>query len=52
LYDGTQPDFTDFTPGRIFTEEEVYTDIDSPENWTHWGAVTSLWSGRRSRQPR
>jgi len=35
LYDGTQPDFTDFTGGRIFTEEEVYADIDKPENWAH-----------------
>lgn len=35
LYDTTQPEFTDFTAGRIFTEEEVYTDIDSPEHWTH-----------------
>lgn len=35
LYDSTQPDFTDFTAGRIFTEEEVYADIGSPENWTH-----------------
>ena len=35
LYDSTQPDFTAFTAGRIFTEEEVFADIDSPENWTH-----------------
>jgi hypothetical protein len=35
LYDGTQPDFTDFTAGRLFTEEEVYADIDSPEYWAH-----------------
>jgi hypothetical protein len=35
LYDAAQPDFTDFTAGRIFTEEEVYADIDSPENWTY-----------------
>lgn len=35
LYDSTQADFTDFTAGRIFTEDEVYADIDSPENWTH-----------------
>lgn len=35
LYDTTQPDFTDFTAGRVFTEDEVYADIDSAEHWTH-----------------
>jgi hypothetical protein len=35
LYDSTKPDFIDFTAGCIFTEEEVYAEIDSPENWTH-----------------
>lgn len=35
LYDQTQSEFTEFTGGRIFTEEQVYADIDSPENWTH-----------------
>jgi len=35
LYDGAQPDFTEFTGGKVFTEDEVYTDIDSPENWSH-----------------
>jgi hypothetical protein len=35
LYDGTQPDFTDFIGGLVFTEDEVYAEIDSPENWTH-----------------
>jgi hypothetical protein len=35
LYDVAQQDFTDFTGGRIFTEDEVYADIDSPENWAH-----------------
>lgn len=35
LYDSKQSDFIDFTAGRTFTEEEVYADIDSPENWTH-----------------
>lgn len=35
LYDETQPDFTDFTDGRIFSEEMVYADIDRPENWSH-----------------
>jgi hypothetical protein len=35
LFDGTQPDFTNFTGGRLFTEEEVYADIDRPEHWAH-----------------
>lgn len=35
LYDSTQDEFTDFTGGRIFTEEQVYADIDRPEHWTH-----------------
>jgi hypothetical protein len=35
LYDSTQPDFTEFSAGRIFTEDEVFGDIDSPEHWTH-----------------
>ena len=35
LYDSTQRDFTEFSAGRIFTEEEVFADIDSPEHWTH-----------------
>jgi len=35
LYDNSQPDFTDFTAGRIFAEDEVYADIDIPENWNH-----------------
>src|SRR5207249_3795074 len=39
LYDTAQPDFTEFTAGRIFTEEEVYADIDSPEHWTHRAGV-------------
>jgi hypothetical protein len=35
LYDSAQPDFTDFTGGKLFTEDEVYADIDNPENWSH-----------------
>jgi hypothetical protein len=35
LYDSTQPDFTEFIGGLVFTEAEVYADIGSPENWTH-----------------
>ena len=35
LYDQTQSEFTEFTGGRIFTEEEIHNDIDSPENWAH-----------------
>jgi hypothetical protein len=35
LYDATQPDFTDFTSGRLFTEEEVYADLGRPEHWAH-----------------
>jgi hypothetical protein len=35
LYDSTQPDFTEFSAGRVFTEEDVFADIDSPEHWTH-----------------
>lgn len=35
LYDSTQTDFTDFTGGRIFTEDEVFADIDRPEHWSH-----------------
>jgi len=35
LYDYTQPDFTDFTGGRLFTQDEVYADIGSPEHWAH-----------------
>ena len=35
LYDETQPDFTDFMAGKIFTEEQVFEDIDSPESWAH-----------------
>lgn len=35
LYDAAQPDFTDFTAGRLVAESEVFADIDSPENWTH-----------------
>jgi hypothetical protein len=35
LYDSTQSEFIEFTAGRIFTEEEVYADIGSPEHWTH-----------------
>ena len=35
LYDDTQPDFTEFMTGRIFTEEQVFADIDSPENWAY-----------------
>jgi hypothetical protein len=35
LYDSTQADFTDFTGGRIFTEDEVFADIDRPEHWSH-----------------
>jgi hypothetical protein len=35
LYDAAQPDFTDFTGGRVFTEDEVFADIDRPENWSH-----------------
>jgi hypothetical protein len=42
LYDSTQPDFKEFTAGRVFTEDEVYADIDSPENWTHREAVKRL----------
>jgi hypothetical protein len=35
LYDITQHDFTDFTGGRLFTEEEVFADIGTPEHWAH-----------------
>jgi hypothetical protein len=35
LYDDAQPDFTEFMTGRVFSEEEVFADIDSPENWAH-----------------
>jgi len=35
LYDSAQADFTEFMAGRIFTEDEVFADIDRPETWTH-----------------
>ena len=35
LYDRNQAEFLNFTAGRPFTEEEIYADIDRPENWTH-----------------
>ena len=44
LYDTIQADFADFTAGRIFTEDEVFADIQSPENWTHREGSATLWS--------
>lgn len=35
LYDGAQTDFTEFMAGRIFSEEEVFADIDREEHWAH-----------------
>jgi hypothetical protein len=35
LYDTTQEDFSHFMAGKMFSEDEVFADIDSPENWSH-----------------
>ena len=35
LYDGAQADFTEFMAGRVFSEDEVFADIDRPEGWSH-----------------
>jgi hypothetical protein len=35
LYDDTQPDFTEFMAGRLFSEDEVFADIDREEHWAH-----------------
>jgi hypothetical protein len=35
LYDNNQRDFEEFTRGKRFTDEEVYTEIGHPGDWTY-----------------
>jgi hypothetical protein len=35
LYDAAQADFAEFMAGQIFSEDQVFADIDTPENWAH-----------------
>jgi len=35
LYDQNQPDFKEFSDGRLFSEDDVYSEIGRPEEWTH-----------------
>src|SRR5207244_249132 len=35
LYDPNQPDFEEFSRGKLFTDEEVYSEIGHPEDWVH-----------------
>ncbi len=42
LYDDKQGDFEEFTRGKRFSDEEVYTEIGRPGDWTHRGSVTMV----------
>lgn len=35
LYDDQSGDFDEFTRGKLFTDEEVYSEIGRPGDWTH-----------------
>lgn len=35
LHDRSQSDYTDFTAGKPFTDEQVFAEIGRPETWTH-----------------
>lgn len=35
LYNESQPDFIEFTHGKVFSPEEVFAEIGRPEEWTH-----------------
>jgi hypothetical protein len=35
IYAQNEADFTEFTAGRPFTEDEVYAEIGQPNDWTH-----------------
>ncbi len=39
LYDAKQADFEQFTAGRRFSDDEVYAEIGSPEDWTHRAGI-------------
>ena len=41
LYDARQGDFEEFTNGKPFTIEEVYTEIGRPEDWTYRASATA-----------
>ncbi len=41
LYDDKQADFVEFTQGRLFSDEDVYTEIGHPEEWTHRSATVT-----------
>lgn len=35
LFDDSQPDFVEFTGGRLFSSDEVFAEIGRPEDWAH-----------------
>jgi hypothetical protein len=35
LFDEKQPDFKDFSRGKLISEADVYSEIGHPEEWTH-----------------
>ena len=40
LYDNKQPDFSEFSFGKRFTEDHVYAEIGRPEDWSHRASKT------------
>jgi hypothetical protein len=35
LYDAGQADFLEFSNGKLFSEEHVYSEVGRPEDWSH-----------------
>lgn len=49
LYDQNQPDFKEFSDGRLFPEADIYAEIGLPEEWTH-RASSPMFSQRNHEQ--